>query len=153
MKVLVSGKSNTGQHCDFLHEELNKKTKSRLPPIMPTNKVWTRVCRKLKHLEEIRGSIAKATTNTFKKFANKITLLCQKLRENSFNSNPCIYGEMRSIDGNELEEDLDDLKYTAEEDYKHFKENFFETGKYNTKISKPVFVTETGHEEFQKTQK
>ena len=148
----LSGKNNTGQHCNFLHEELNKKTMSQLLPVMPTNEVWTKVCGKLKDLEEIRGSIAKATTktNTFKIFANKITLLCQKLRENGFNSNPCIYREMRSIDGNELEEDLIDLKYRAEEDYKHFKENFFETGKCNTKISKPVFVTETEREEFQK---
>ena len=104
---------------------------SQLPPVKPTNEVWTKVCRKLKDLEEIRGSIAKATTktNTFKKFANKITLLCQKLRENGFNSNPCIYKEMRSIDGNELELDPIDLKYRAKEDYKHFKENLFETGK------------------------
>ena len=54
---------------------------------------------------------------------------------------------MRSI-----EEDLVDLKYTAEENYKLFKENFFETGKYNAKISNPVFVTKTEREEFQKTE-
>ena len=148
----LSGKSNTDQGCDFLHEELNKKIKSLLPPIMPTNEVWTRVCRKLKDLKEVRDSIVKstATTKAFKKFANEITLLCQKLRENGFNSNPCIYGEMRYIDGNELDEDLTDLKYTAEENYKRFKENFFKTGKYNAKIFKPVFVTKTEHEEFQK---
>ena len=74
----------------------------------------------------------------------------QKLRENGFNLNPCIYGEMRSIDGNELDEDLVDLKYTAEENYKLFKENFFETEKYNAKISKQVFVTKTEPEDFQK---
>ena len=74
------GKNNTGQGCNFLHEELNKKIKSLLPPIMPTNEVWTRVCRKLKDLEEIRDSTVKptATTKAFKKFANKITLLHQK---------------------------------------------------------------------------
>ena len=148
----LSGKNNTGQGCDFLHEELNKKIKSLLPPVMPTNEVWTRVCRKLKDLEEIRDSTVKptATTKAFKKFANEITLLRQKLRENGFNLNPCIYGDMRSIDGNELDEDLVDLKYTAEENYKLFQENFFETGKCNVKISKPVFVTKTEREEFQK---
>ena len=119
---------------------------------MPTNEVWTRVCRKLMDLEEIRDSIVKstATTKAFKKFANETTLLHQKLRENGFNSNPCIYGEMRSIDGNELDKDLVDLKYTAEENYKCFEETFFKTGKYNAKIFKPVFVTKTELEEFQK---
>ena len=57
---------------------------------------------------------------------------------------------MRSVDGNELDEDLVDLKYTTKENYKCFKENFFETGKYGAKIVKPVFVTKTEHEEFQK---
>ena len=38
----LSGKNNTGQGSDFLHEELNKKIKSLLPPVMPTNEVWTR---------------------------------------------------------------------------------------------------------------
>ena len=57
---------------------------------------------------------------------------------------------MRSTDRNELDEDLIDLKYIAKENYKWFKENFFETGKYNAKISKPVFVTKTEHEESQK---
>ena len=38
---------------------------------------------------------------------------------------------MRSTDRNELDEDLVDLKYTAKENYKCFKENFFETGKYS----------------------
>ena len=56
---------------------------------------------------------------------------------------------MRSTDRNELDEDLVDLKYTAKENYKCFKENFFETGKY-VKISKPVFVIKTEHEESQK---
>ena len=76
----------------------------------------------------------------------------QILRENGINSNPCIYGEMRSIDGNELGEDLIDLQYAAEENYKRFKENFFETGKHNSKIFKPVFVTKTEREEFQKVE-
>ena len=119
---------------------------------MQKNQVWVRVCRKLKDLEEIRDSVVKSTamTKAFKKFVNKITLWRQKLSENGFNSNPCIYGGIRSIDGNELDEDLIDLKHTTEENYKHFKENVFETGKYNAKIAKPVFVTKTEHEEFQK---
>ena len=119
---------------------------------MPTNEVWTRVCRKLKDLKEIRDSTVEAiaTTKAFKKFANGITLLRQKLRENGFNSNPCIYREMRSIDGNELDEDLVDLKYIAEENYERFKENFFETGKYNAKISKPVFLLKLSVKNFRR---
>ena len=47
----LSGKQNAGQGCDFIHEELNKRVKSFLPPIMPTPDVWRRVCRKLKELK------------------------------------------------------------------------------------------------------
>ena len=60
----LSGKNNTGQGCNFLHEELKKKVKSLLPPVMLTNEVWTRVCRKLKDLEEIRDSTVKLTATT-----------------------------------------------------------------------------------------
>ena len=60
----LSGKNNTGQGCNFLHEELKKKVKSLLPPVMLTNEVWTRVCRKLKDLEEIRESTVKPTATT-----------------------------------------------------------------------------------------
>ena len=74
----------------------------------------------------------------------------QKLRENGFNSNPCIYKEMRSIDGNELDEDLVDLKYTAEENYKRFKENFFENGKYNAKISKQLLLLKLSVKNFKR---
>ena len=57
---------------------------------------------------------------------------------------------MRSIDGNKLDEDLVDIKYPAEENYKRFKENFSKTGKCNAKTPKPVFITKTEREEFQK---
>ena len=51
----VSGKDNCGQGGDFVHEELNKRIKLKLPPIMPTEEVWTRVCRKLNDLEELHS--------------------------------------------------------------------------------------------------
>ena len=55
----VSGKNNCGQGGDFVHEELNKRIKSLLPPIMPTPEVWTRVCRKMKDLEEQYNNITR----------------------------------------------------------------------------------------------
>ena len=56
---------------------------------------------------------------------------------------------MRSIDGNKLDEDLVDIKYPAEENYKRLKENFFKTGKYNAKIAKPVFITFSNKEKIE----
>ena len=53
----VSGKGNAGQGGDFLHVELNKCIKSLLPPVMPTEDVWRKICRNLEDLEELRDSI------------------------------------------------------------------------------------------------
>ena len=39
----LSGKQNASQGCDFIHDELNKRVKSFLSPIMPTPDVWGRV--------------------------------------------------------------------------------------------------------------
>lgn len=50
----LSGKENSGQGGDFLHEELNKKIKSLLPPIMATEDVRLKICRDLENLEELR---------------------------------------------------------------------------------------------------
>ena len=56
----LSRKSNTGQGCNFLHEDLSKQ-KSLLLTKMLRNEVWARVCMKLKDLEEIRDSFVKQT--------------------------------------------------------------------------------------------
>ena len=50
---------NTGQGGAFAHEELNKRIMALLPPLMPTEETWTRICRNLKGLEELHHSIFK----------------------------------------------------------------------------------------------
>ena len=54
--ISVSGRENSGQGGDFVHEELKKRIKALLPRIMPTADVWSRACRKLSDLEEIRDN-------------------------------------------------------------------------------------------------
>ena len=46
----VSGRKNSDQGGDLVHEKLNKCIKVLLPPIMPTADVWSRVRRKLPDL-------------------------------------------------------------------------------------------------------
>ena len=71
----------------------------------------------------------------------EITMARQEIRSNmtiSFNPEKAVL--LKSIDGLNLDPDLKDIKYIAEDNYKNYKCNFCETGTYSTKIKTPVFV-------------
>ena len=141
----VSGKDNAGQGGDFVHEELDKRIKSLLPPIMPTNDIWTRVCRKLTDLEEIRDNAINIVTTKkrYENFSNEVTMLRQEIRSNfSFVNNPYTYSNVKSIEGYDLDFALVEIKYSAEENYQSYKENFFTNNSFDIKIKTPIFVTE-----------
>ena len=140
----LSGKLNAGQGCDFIHEELSKRVKSFLPPIMPTPDVWRRVCRKLKELEEIKESTIATvpTTKNFKNFDNKITMLLHsEIRSSGILNFVQSFSTIKSIDRKDLDSSLAEVKYIAKSNYENYKNNFFEIGMYNAKILQPTFVT------------
>ena len=82
----LSGKDNAGQGGDFVHEELNKRIKALLPPLMPTEETWTRICRNLKDLEELRNSIFKISPSQkkFPNLTNEITMIRREIRSSLF---------------------------------------------------------------------
>ena len=78
----VSGRENSNQGGDFVHEELNKRIKALLPPIMPTADVWSRVCCKLPGLEEIRDNTIRPmeSKSCYKNHVNGITMVCKEIQ-------------------------------------------------------------------------
>ena len=117
----LSGKQNAGQGCDFIHEELNKRVKSFLPPIMPTPDVWRRVCRKLKELEGIKESTIATvpTTKNFKNFYNEITMLRREIRSSGILNFAHLFSTIKSIDGKDLDSSLAEVKYIAKNTYEN----------------------------------
>ena len=115
----LSGKQKPGQGSDFIHEELNKRVKSFLPPIMPTPDVWRRVCRKLKELEEIKESTIATvpTTKNFKNFDNEITMLRREIRSSGILNFVHLFSTIKSIDGKDLDSSLAEVKYIAKNTY------------------------------------
>ena len=86
----VSGRENLGQGGDFVHEELKKRIKALLPRILPTADIWSRICRKLPDLEEIRDNTIrpKESRSRYKNHVNEITLVRREIQSNmtiSFN--------------------------------------------------------------------
>ena len=148
----VSGKENAGQGGDFLHEELNKRIKSLLPPIMPTEDVWRKICRNLEDLEELRDSIV-TIPETHKKIpnlANEVTMLRREIRKNLFTNDLTESRPLISLSDTTLDQELVNIKYNSQENYENYKSSFFTTGQYGTKILKPVFVTADDRVEYDK---
>ena len=79
----VSGMDNVGQEGDFLHEELNKRMKSLLLPVMSTEEVWRKTCPNLEDLEELHDGIVTipATHKKIPNLANEVTMLRREIRK------------------------------------------------------------------------
>ena len=97
----VSGRKSSGQEGDFEHVELNKHIKALLSPIMPTAGVLSRVCRKLRDLEEIRGNTIRSmeSRSCYKNHANETTMVRGEIQSNMIISfNPEKTALLKSID-------------------------------------------------------
>ena len=139
----LSGKDNAGQGRDFVHEELNKRIKALLPPLMPTEETWTRICRNLKDLEELRNSIFK-TSSSQKKFSNltnKITMIRREIRSSLFVNDLTKVSPITSFGDAEIDPELVNIKYVSKENYENYKLQFITLGHYGVKIQNPLFVT------------
>ena len=78
----ASGKHNTGQGADFIHEEeKNKLIKSLLPLGAIGKETWRNVCRKSDNLTEMKqGILGDATTaRTFQRFDKEVTVVRREL--------------------------------------------------------------------------
>ena len=149
------GRQNAGQGGDFCHEELNKRIKANLPPVMPSFDVWTRICRKLEDLEEIRNSLLASTESksNFRNHDQEVTMMRREIRSKStiFHDPLLKYAPVKALNGSLLSNDLVDVKYQANENYKNYKEHFLENDtSYEAKIKSPIFVTEQERIEFNK---
>ena len=82
----ASGVVNKGQGADFLHEEVNKRVKSLLPPGAVTEDTWKRVCRNADKLEAMKckgitSSGIKQTKQAAKRHDYEETMMRRELRQ------------------------------------------------------------------------
>ena len=125
----VSGKENAGQGGDFLHEEPNKRIKSFLPSVMPTEDVWRKICRNLQDLEELRDSIV-TIPETHKKIsnlANEVTMLQRKIRKNLVTNDLTESRPLISLSDTPLDQELVNIKYNSQENSENYKFSVFTT--------------------------
>ena len=139
----LSGKDNTGQGGDFVHEELNKRIKALLPPLMPTEETWTRICRNLKDLEELRNSIFKISPSQkkFPNLTNEIAMIRREIRSSLFMNDLTKVSPITSFGDAEIDPELVNIKYILKENYENNKLQFITSGQYGAKIQNPLFVS------------
>ena len=58
-----SGHPSKAEGCDFILETVNKKIKAWLPPGLPTEERWTRVCRNLSSMEQMKKCVQNKLTS------------------------------------------------------------------------------------------
>lgn len=152
----ASGDTKKGQGGDFIHEEVNKKVKSFLPPTgIPTQDTWKNIIRKCKKLEEMKKHVLASSgfsdekqKKRPKKFDHEVTMIRKQFRERL----SYVKGQenLRSLSGDELDKSLCDFTFTAKQNYIDYKESLSKTRMYGmTKLS-PVFVTTHDREEYEK---
>ena len=72
----------------------------------------------------------------------------------NFSRNPNVCTDFVGItDGTPLDEDLGSIKFNAEQNYESFKKHFFDTGKYDAPVARPVFITKMEKEESNRIEK
>ena len=57
-----SGHPSKAEGCDFILECVNKKIKAWVPPGVPTQERWTRICRNLPSMEEMKKGVENKVT-------------------------------------------------------------------------------------------
>ena len=67
-----------------------------------------------------------------------------------FSTNPHNFANLKSIECFDLDPDLVEIKYAAQDNYESYKAHFIDTGMYDAKIKTHVFVTEKERQEFNK---
>ena len=77
-----SGSQNCGQGGDFVQEESNKLIKLFLPPGIPSQEIWTCVCRKAETLKELKTSVCKIgnVNLKYKRHLNEETMIHREPR-------------------------------------------------------------------------
>ena len=154
----VSGVQNRGQGADFIHEETNRLVKSFLPPGMPTEETWLRVCRKASDLRAMKNSALAASgfseedsAKRPKKFDSEVLMSRKLFRANSFiASNPRNKRAMKSVSGAQLDYELCDIKTKAIENYEAYKVSYTKTGMYGQQKLPPLFITPADREQHNK---
>ena len=71
----------------------------------------------------------------------------------NFSRNPNVCTDFVGITGTPLDEDLGSIKFNAEQNYESFKKHFFDTGKYDAPVARPVFITKMEKEESNRIKK
>ncbi|XP_021356987.1 uncharacterized protein LOC110452664 [Mizuhopecten yessoensis] len=140
----VSGNHSKGEAGDFILEAKNRRCKMWMPPGVPTEQRWLRVCRNFDRLEEIRANLlglfdlgqkerdmqhTDLTTETF-----QWRLI---LRSSGYLSAPKVTRTHTSISGEALDEDLINFKRNCQDNRKVYNHKFCEGSK--AKLT-PIFV-------------
>ena len=118
-----SGLQNRGQGGDFVQEESNRLIKSFLPLGIPSQEIWTRVCRKAETLKELKTSVCEVgnVNLKYKRYLNEETMIRRELRSTNLLS--VSKSDLKSVDGIALDYDLTNLKYNAYENYNNYKDS------------------------------
>ena len=138
---------NRGQGGDFVQEEI---IKSFLPPGIPSQEIWTPVCRKAETLKELKTSVCEVgnVNLKYKRYLNEETMICRELRSTNLLS--ASKSDLKSVDGIALDYDLTNLKYNANENYNNYKESYVRNGTFDCEIKIPIFMTPPEREHFNK---
>ena len=108
----VPGRESSGQEGDFVHVDLNKHIKALLSPIIQTAGVSgtdSRVCRKLRGLEEIRDNTIRPmeSRSRYENHGNEIAMVRREIQSNmTISFNPEKTALLNSIDCLNLDPDL-----------------------------------------------
>ena len=118
-----SGLQNRGQGGDFVQEESNRLIKSFLPLGIPSQEIWTRVCRKAEALKELKTSACEVgnVNLKYKRYLNEETMMRRELRSTNLLS--VSKSDLKSVDGIALGYDSTNLKYNAYENHNNYKES------------------------------
>ena len=147
----VSNCSNRGQGGDFIQEEANKSIKSFLLPGMPSSEIWKRFCRKAATLKELKELVCDKTAGKkirYKRHLHEVRMMRREIRVQNFASQISYeQNNLISLDGLPLDSDLANLKYTAVENYDHYKEQYGLNSLFGCNIKTPIFVTPREREE------
>ena len=145
-----SGLQNRGQGGNFVQEESNRLIKSFLAPGIPSQEIWTRVCRKAETLKELKTSVCEVgnVNLKYKRHLNEETMIRRELRSTNLLS--VSKSDLKSVDGITLDYDLTNLKYNANENYNNYRDSYVRNGKFDCEIKIPIFMTPAEREHFNK---
>ena len=116
--------------------------KSFLPPGIPTQEIWRRVCIKATNLKDLKNdALSKTSINekSYQKHENVVTMIRREVRKKL--GHPKNFAPLTSFNDHQLDETLVSVTYIAVENYENYKNCYVQNGIFACKILHPIFIT------------